>query len=293
MIARQIKGLTDALDFDISEWPSIDEGALSTEARDEFLARKRAVLFYLDGQSEAIIRKTAGIGIKQVYRLIRERCIQVHPDGRIYGWRALIKHTHINDYKRKCPIKVDKWGYGAAGALSGIFDQYPDLKRKFNERILASASPMKLSEARKPRQANWKWLLNQLRDLGVEQRKEWPFNTATCGYSSIRKYIEEVLVDNPGKAAGAVGGKDLDRKMRAGDGTERPVLKPFQRVEVDAHKLDGRFCVMIPQPGGGWEPKIVHRLWVVVILEVAARAVLGYQFAMGREVCKQDILRAI
>ncbi len=46
----------------------------------------------------------------------------------------------------------------------------------------------------------------------------------------------------------------------------------MQRVEMDAHKLDGRFCVSLPLMGGGFQEKIVHRLWVIVILEVVSRA---------------------
>ena len=40
-------------------------------------------------------------------------------------------------------------------------------------------------------------------------------------------------------------------------------------------------------------PKIIHRLWVTVILEVSSRAVLGYYLSLGREVTKDDVLRAI
>jgi hypothetical protein len=50
---------------------------------------------------------------------------------------------------------------------------------------------------------------------------------------------------------------------------------------------------MIPQPTGGYVQKIVHRLWVVVILEVTSRAVLGYHFSMRKEVSKVDVLRAL
>jgi len=62
---------------------------------------------------------------------------------------------------------------------------------------------------------------------------------------------------------------------------------------MDAHKLDGRFCVSIPLLDGGTKEKIVHRLWVIVILEVVSRAVLGYYFSTRREVSKDDVLRAI
>lgn len=37
----------------------------------------------------------------------------------------------------------------------------------------------------------------------------------------------------------------------------------------------------------------MHRLWVVVILEIVSRCVLGYHLSMRKEVSKTDVLRAI
>lgn len=81
--------------------------------------------------------------------------------------------------------------------------------------------------------------------------------------------------------------------MLSGDGINRPVQNPFDRVEMDAHKLDGRFVVMIPQIDGGWSPRLVHRLWVIVLLDVVSRAVIGYHLSLRFEVNKEDITLAI
>jgi len=74
---------------------------------------------------------------------------------------------------------------------------------------------------------------------------------------------------------------------------DRPVKRVFERVEMDAHKLDGRFSVEMPQLDGSSVPKIIHRLWVIVILDVVSRAVLGYHLSLRREVSKDDVLAAI
>lgn len=67
----------------------------------------------------------------------------------------------------------------------------------------------------------------------------------------------------------------------------------MSRVEMDAHKLDGFFCVSLPSPDGDVRERIVRRLQVVVLIEVASRAVLGYHLSMAREPSKDDVLRAI
>lgn len=83
------------------------------------------------------------------------------------------------------------------------------------------------------------------------------------------------------------------RKLKTGDGSDRPVTKFLQRVEMDAHKLDGRFCVSMPEVGGGTKERIVHRLWVIVLIDVVSRVVIGYYFSLGKEVSANDVLRAI
>jgi len=51
--------------------------------------------------------------------------------------------------------------------------------------------------------------------------------------------------------------------------------------------------VLVPSPHDGTEPRVIHRLWVVVLIEVASRAVLGYHLSLRRECSAEDVLRAV
>lgn len=292
-IGRRIDGVTDQPDFDPAGWPDLDVGALAPEAAAEYLRRKAAVLLYLSGAGEAELRSTHGFGVRHVNRLIHERCLAPHPDGGIFGWRGLLKHSRIRGYVRQAPVKTDAGGRGSAGALGALLSREPDFARRFERYILKTCGNRQLGESRRPRHAVWAWFVVELRKLGFEIRNEWPFTVETMGYSSVVRFIDKTLAANPDRAARVVGGPNGERKMVAGDGVRRPALKPFERVEMDAHKLDCRLCILIPQMSGGWVPKIIHRLWVTVILEVGSRAVLGYYLSLGREVTKDDVLRAI
>ncbi|KAF0811558.1 hypothetical protein IGB42_03944 [Andreprevotia sp. IGB-42] len=280
-------------EVNLSQWPTPDEGAFVGKKRIQYFSRKKAILLYLSGASDSEIKEQTAIGAKQVYRLIRERCLETHPDGLVYGWRALVPFLRVHPFKRIQKIKVDAFGYGAAGALQLVLDLNPELRKKFEARILPSKSGVKLRAIKRSIMNHCIWFNNELRALGYEARNEWPFNTQTLGYSSISRYVKNVLNANPAALADSVGGPDLVRKMKSGDGTQRPVTKFMQRIEMDAHKLDGRFCVLIPLIGGGYQEKIVYRLWVIVALEVMSRVVVGYYFSMRREVSKDDVLRAL
>ncbi len=286
---RMIDGRT----VNTSQWATPDEGALTGDRRVLYLARKRAVSLYLSGASAESIRRLTSLGAKQVYRLIRERCLQPHPDGRPFGWRGLVPWLRVTPYRRSRKVHVDQFGRGAAGAMQALLDCQPALRQAFEARILASASAKRLVETKQSRRRHCAWFLDQLRSFGYEARNDWPFSTASLGYSSICRYIDKVLSANPRALAASTGGPNLALKLKTGDGACRPVLRFMQRVEMDARKLDGRFCVSLPLMGGGFREKIVHRLWVVVIIEVVSRAVLGYYFSVRREVSKDDVLRAL
>lgn len=291
--SRQIKGLSGTLNEDCSKWPTPDEGAFTEENQKKYLLRKKAIIAYLAGEPAVSLRQKFGLGVSFLFRLVTERCLQIHSDGQIYGWRAITPNTRIKTYKRKHPVKVNRWGHGAVGAMETLLDVHSELRIQFEKRILASPCGNKLGAVKRPCQAHWSWFLDQLRTLGYEVRREWPFNTENNGYQAVRRFINRVLDEHPSQAAKVIGGPDLEKKMISGDGVDRPVNKPFQRVEMDAHKIDGRFCVMLPQMTGGYLPKIIHRIWVLVIIEVFTRVVLGYHLSFRKEISKEDVLKAI
>ncbi|MCF8169270.1 MAG: hypothetical protein K9J77_11745 [Rhodoferax sp.] len=280
-------------DIDPTTWVVVDDAALPVAQRELFLRRQRGIRLYLAGAVAATIKEESGLGRSQIYRLITERCLKLHPDGFLYGWRGALPHHRVNSYNRTSPIKVGAWGGGAVGAMQWVFEspEGQGLEKEFKNYILNH--PARLEAKRRPRIVIVRWFLEELRKRGFELRAEWPFNVGKLGYVSISKYVDKVLDEHPMRQIAMLGGKDAQRKSRAGDGTQRPNLALFERVECDAHKLDTRMVVMVPSPHGGVEARKIHRLWVVVIIEVVSRAVLGYHLSLRRECSAEDVLRAI
>ncbi|WP_293603765.1 hypothetical protein [Polaromonas sp. UBA4122] len=279
--------------IDLTTWVIVDDGALPEDQREVFLRRKQGIRLYLDGATAATLKDACGFGRSQIYRLITERCLKDHPDGELYGWRGALPHQQVKAYVRSQPIKIGDWGGGAVGAMQWLFEspEGQGLEAKFKEHILKQTAI--LESPRRPRLVLFHWFIEELKQRGFERRGEWPFNVEKRGYVSISKYVDKVLDENPKRKIAILGGKDAQRKSRAGDGTNRPVLELLDRVECDAHKLDSRMIVMVPSPHGGEEPRKIHRLWVVVIIEISSRAVLGYHLSMHRECSAEDVLRAI
>jgi transposase InsO family protein len=175
--------------------------------------------------------------------------------------------------------------------MLSLLRAYPEFKRAFDKRILSPEKNRRLDEV-KGLQSHWHWFLKELRQLGLEAENKWPFTTMSNGYQSVRRYIERIKNEN-GNLAIKTMAPDIQRKLAAGDGVDRPVSGIFQRVEMDAHKLDGQFCVLMPTPDGDHLAKPVHRLWVIVIIDTISRAVLGYRLSMRLEVTSDDVLQAV
>lgn len=280
-------------EIDLGTWVQVDPDALPSAQRERFMRRKRAVQLYLDGASAEEIRQHTGEDRANTYRLIVSRCLQPHPDGELYGWRGALPFLRVKGYNRRAPPEADEVGAGTSGALQWLFAS-PEgrvLEQRFREQILKKETG--LEGRRRPRQTLFRWFLTELRSLGYERRGEWPFNVEKMGFVTVAKFIDRVLADNPRRQRLILGGEEARRKAIAGDGTRRPELALFDRVECDAHKLDIRMVVALPSPHGGWEMRKINRLWVIVVLEVVSRAVLGYHLSLRRECAAEDVLRAI
>ena len=278
---------------DTGDWVQVDADALPADQRTRFMRRRRAIELYLQGATDSVIRREAGMARSNVYRLIVDRCLLPHADGDLHGWRGALPFSRVGGYHRRTKPTPGEEGAGVAGALAWLFasPEGQALEMRFRKRILVKASGLTGPGRRK--QPLFRWLIGELRDLGYERRGEWPFNVERLGYVTISAFIDRVLAEHPERQRLLLGGEDARRKAVAGDGTARPQLAPFDRVECDAHKLDVRMVVAVPSPHGDHEMRKIHRLWVIVLLDVASRVVLGYHLSLRRECAAEDVLRAV
>ncbi len=279
--------------IDLAQWPDVDHAALPDERRAQYLNRRKAVTMYLAGASDAELKQFTGLPRSNVYRIITERCLAPNPDGTLMGWRGALPFYRVMDYRRKsAPAVRSHAGAGTAGALQWLFESPggAELEARFRKHILGKLP--KLAAAKRPKQELFTWFIKELRAAGLEARGEWPFNVEKLGYVSICRFIDKVMDESPRRQRQLLGGEEAQRKARAGDGADRPRLRVFQRVECDAHKLDSRMVVLIPSPHGGYEARKIRRLWVIVIIEVESRAVLGYHLSLHPECNAEDVLRA-
>lgn len=281
---------------DIGKWPAADDSALSDEGRDLLKRRIRAMTLFLDGHTplREISRET-GVGFNDLYRIF-ERCITQHEDGRIFGCRVLIPYQHTRSYDRRSPVKPFRDGIAsnASGAFSQLLQRYPDIAR-WIERKVAERS-RKHAELTEVHRHLWRLhggFLAQCRQAGI-QAHEYPFNQKYLGERSLASYARMLANRNFDAAARAAGAQQIGHRWSDDPAAIRkPATRPFEAVEFDGHKIDVRLTLRIDDPFGFETLLVLHRIWILLLLDVASRAVIGFTLALGREYNKDDIAAAL
>ena len=248
----------------------------------------------LDQASGAQIAAETGLPRREALRLLK-RCLSVSPDGRIYGFRALIPNWRIARYTRRAIAKMaqGRASSGVAGVFQQLLRTYPILDNLIEDQVFKLSKRQHVYESRIPLKSLHKHFIDKCRELGLETTCQYPFNTQSLAYMSLARHVSALLLSQPEKSTANRLGSETAKRLRSGDGTARPVTKPFERVECDAHHLDAIFCILIPSLFGELIPKIVHRLWVVVIQEIASKAILGYHLSLREECNADDVLLTI
>ncbi|MGF6265330.1 putative transposase [Paraburkholderia youngii] len=278
---------------DIGQWPTADDSGLDADARSLLARRIQAMTLFVDGSTSlrAIGRET-GLRINDLYRLF-ERCITRHEDGRIYGCRALLPWLHTQPYERSATVKASGAG-GASGAFAQLLQRYPDIAQWIERKVAARSRPHATLEE-VPRQI-WRLhagFLAQCRQAGIPAH-EYPFNQKHLGERSLARHVKRLAGRRFAAAARAAGAQQIDHAWQADlANVRKPATYPYEVVEFDGHKLDVRLTLRIDDPFGFETLLVLHRIWILLLLDVASRAVIGYAISPGREYNRDDVAQAL
>lgn len=200
--------------IDVSAWPTVAFTELDDVARATFETRQQAVLRYTAGESVKAIERSTGINRRQLYRWL-ERAQAPHPDGRPFGFRALIRYLRIADYERVRDVQVrgERGSRGAAGALTQLFERYPELTgwlllQVKQRRVLLEQrhTDGHLRTRLRGLQSMHDEFLRRCRSLGLTAA-DYPFNTGDHAVRSLSPTVEG------GTAAYVWHGGTLSRRL--------------------------------------------------------------------------------
>ncbi|KRB75752.1 DDE-type integrase/transposase/recombinase [Noviherbaspirillum sp. Root189] len=290
----------DFLQIDLSTWPAVDHHALPIDKRKAFMARAKAVELYVCGTTLREIATQTGIQSRQLYWLL-DRCLKPAEDGQIFGFRALLKSRHVEPYTRKSDFMVDNVGTraGFAGAFAMLLERYPILatwlETKIDQRAVV-LEQISTDGKLKTRLRNLTNLhtgfIQQCRKVGITGA-DYPLNTGHKGMRSLSAYLKSELLSKFGTAARAAGAEHVKGVPHTDFSPRRGPARPYQIVEFDGHRLDVRLKIVIRDPLGFDQEVEIERIWLLVLIDVCTRAVLGYNLVLSREYSRYDVIKTI
>ena len=289
---RRRERLPEALG-DLANWPGVDISDLPAVTRDTFRARQAALRRYLKGEPLVSIEQTTGVARQQIYRLLK-RCATRHADGRIYGWRALLPHLRTVSYTRTRAVAAGgsgKFG-GAAGAMNQLLERYPELEARLQRALTQHELHISASDRLVGLRNVHRQFIAHCRELGLTQRY-YPLNQHQQGLRALGQAIRRLASSTFAEAAHAAGATRVG-PLRPPDGwpDPAPIQRAFEAVEFDGHKLDIRLRVRVKDPRGLDHDIEIGRCWLLVVLDVATRVVLGWRLALAAEYDRYDVMQA-
>jgi len=285
--------------IDTSMWPRVDTNALPAAQKSVFEKRQKAIELYVGGEAVRLIEEQTGINRRQLYFLL-DRCLMSDADGRIVGFPGLLKYKHFATYTRTATLKTtrDTSGVGLVGAFRLLLERYPPLadwlQQKIRERavILRQVSTDGVLKTRLLQLGKLHTgFIMQCRAVGLTAA-DYPMNTDHRGIRSLSAYVTAEMLNNFGMAARAAGASHLKGLPRTA-GNAAAVVRPYQVVEFDGHRLDVRLKIVIKDPLGFEQEFEIERIWLLVIIDVCTRAVLGYHLVLSREYSRYDVIKTI
>ena len=279
---------------DLSFWPTVDPGALDEPRRRDLLARMEAVRLYVGRTPVKTIESATGVRRGVLFRLIR-RCIKPHPDGRIRGFRALIPYARAKGYERIKPVAptTRTRTSGSSGAMTRLLQQHESLtlflRRCLSERAVFIGEAGQICGLHTVHGA----FLDACRELGLTVA-DYPLNQDRQGIRSLSRAIHQLATQSFAGAARAAGAERISAPWaHAAHAREPGARRPLEIVEFDGHKLDIRLHVRYEDAAGVVEDIDVNRVWLLVILDVYSRAILGWTLVLSAEYDRNDVVRTI
>lgn len=286
----------DPAHLDTSTWPIVHEDKLDSRNKEIFSARKKAIDMYMKNERPIHeISAVTRIDRKDILAFVK-RCLSYDDQGRIWGYRALIPRKRLKQYERKSLPVLSKQDEQSkmTGAFTLLLKQYPIVKDTIDNLYLGRNTKR---EVRSP--------IIRVKDLHIKlleactkagiKTSEYPFISGDLGQRSLYRYVEILEQRHFGEAAKRYGENASQKARHTGIGTPNAPLpiRPLERVQFDGHRIDCSIAIVFQTPEGDEIVEIMDRLWLLCIIDVATRVILGHHLSYNKEYSTSDVLHCI
>lgn len=278
----------------LENWPCTEESLLLGQARTRHQKLSKAIELYFAGHSATEIQAATGCKRGYFVRLFG-RCLELHPDGKIWGLRALVKGVRVKKVRRQAPLKdFAKPTAGFMGAMSKLMEEHPNL-----DKDLAYALTTARKMAPSLNRYNMRWahksFLSLLKERGVTL-DQYPFNTKEQARRTFRDWMKKCFLPVHARAwtraeQGDAAGQVVD--YQSGDGSQTTPLVPYRVWQLDEVLVDVAARYELPNGRGDWESLDLARCSAILCIESGLSTVLSGRLVLAAQATVEDVLRVI
>lgn len=259
-----------------SQWHDINSEVLDPESYEKFVIRKRAVDLYIDGLNPKNVAENTGISSSEVIRLVR-RCSVTDENGAMPGYTALLPHKHVRN---------------RIGKLGKLFLEYPTLEsfvlgNYFGDKQYTLERNMSI------RTLHVRFIDECIR-LGIPDY-EYPFTIKDKGYYALYSYIKHKKLEMQNSSIIRENKNAVQHFTSTGFGISNSInpIAPFNIVQIDGHKIDLLYTVEVENESGEIVYMPATRCWLIAVIDVATRTIVGYSLTQNENYNQYDVLHAI
>jgi transposase InsO family protein len=246
---------------------------MDDETKKKFKRREKAVDLFLSGTKLKKIEELTGIKSSHIVEFV-EKCYSLDENGSQWGYVALIPYNHTKQKK---------------GSFENLMDEYPDIR----DYLIFEYYSAKKKWNKFPSYTELhKSMLKKLHSKGLTEL-DYPFCTKLKGYRSMVTFLNNYSDTHPLEARISKDAKQLFIDTDFSQSIDSASKRPFAKIEIDGHKIDALFSVEIRNEHGDKIFVPATRIWIIVAIDTATKAILGYHISVSENYNRFDILECI
>lgn len=275
----------------LENWPAVDDTLIEDASlRRRYLRLRDGIELYLEFQPLDVVQTATGLSTRRFLRLI-ERCLEVAPDGHIWGLRACVRGMRIRATRRRKLITFHgDPRAGFQGAFRQLLDHHPSIEKKLTIE-LTRRTRNHLQPNRLVFRGAQTIFERLCREEGIAS-SEYPFTTKTKGARALREWIKTVIIGRHGQRwLQFEEGKDAAKayQFQNGDGAAKLLPTPYAAWEIDENTIDVDAIYELPNERGDWEELELQRCFVIRAIDASTGTKLANRLVLAPQASAEDV----
>jgi putative transposase len=275
----------------LDTWPGVsDEKIDDSKARRRYKRLRDAMQLYLEHKPLSDVEMVAGVTARRFLRLF-DRCLDVAPDGRIWGLRALIRGTRVGPMRRRKPLTFHADARaGFQGAFRKLLEDHPQIERDLIATLLRRGS-----KNFQPNRMHFRGAHRAFIAICIEHgiaAADYPLCTKTKATAALRGWLANDFIPRHGRQwIEREHGRDAAQiyDYQGGDGQAKRLPIAYSAWELDEVTIDVEGIYQVPNATGDWEEIELRRSFVVRVIDVGTGAKLANRLILAPQASAEDI----